>query len=126
VQGGGGRSQGHVQATSFVAVTVPPPTPAERRTNAAAPTSVPVSIQSKPTPVYTSEARELRIEGEVLLNVVFAANGTVRVVSVVHGLGHGLNESAQRAAQGVRFSPAMRDGHPVDSNAVLHIVFQLS
>lgn len=126
VQSGPGRNQSHVQSTSFVSVTVPTPMPAERHANVAAPNSVPVSIQSKPTPVYTSEARELKIEGEVLLNVVFAADGKVRVVNVVRGLGHGLDEAAQRAAQGVRFNPAMRDGHPVDSNAVLHVVFQLS
>jgi len=128
VQGNGGRgNQGHVQATSFVSVTVPPPTPAERRASAAAPVpSVPVSIQSKPTPVYTSEARELRVEGEVMLSVVFTASGQIRILNVVHGLGHGLDEAAQHAAQGVRFSPATRDGHPVDSNAILHIVFQLS
>ncbi len=88
--------------------------------------SAPVSIQSKPTPVYTAEARQLRVEGEVLLNVVFTADGKIRILNVVHGLGHGLDEAAQRAAQGLKFSPAMRDGHPVDSNATLHIVFQLS
>jgi TonB family protein len=90
------------------------------------PATTPVSIQSKPTPAYTAEARQLRIEGEVLLNVVFTADGQVRVLNVARGLGHGLDESAQRAAQGVRFSPAKRDGQPVDSTAILHIVFQLS
>ena len=61
-----------------------------------------------------------------MLNVVFTANGKVEVLNVVRGLGHGLDESAQRAARGIRFNPARRDGHPVDSNATLHIVFQLS
>jgi TonB family protein len=66
------------------------------------------------------------VEGEVLLSVVFTADGQIRILNVVRGLGHGLDEAAQRAAQGVKFSPAMRDGHPVDANATLHIVFQLS
>jgi TonB family protein len=128
-QGNGTRNgQAHVQATSFVTVTVPAPTPEERRASATThqAVSAPVSIQSKPTPVYTSEARELRVEGEVVLNVVFSANGQIHIVNVLHGLGHGLDEAAQRAAQGVRFAPAMRDGQPVDSHAILHIVFQLS
>jgi len=119
--------QGHVQSSGFVNPTVTPSSDDSRRAKATHPgVSTPVSIQSKPSPVYTSEARQLRVEGEVLLNVVFAADGQIRVLNVVRGLGHGLDEAAQRAAKGVRFSPAMRDGHPVDSNATLHIVFQLS
>jgi TonB family protein len=87
---------------------------------------LPVAIQEKPTPEYTSEARQARIEGEVLLQVMFAANGRVRVLRVVRGLGHGLDEAATRAAERIRFSPAQREGRPVDSTATLHIVFQLS
>ena len=123
----GNQSQGHgkIQTTAFA--SAPAPVQQQRRTPAGQqPASVPVSIQSKPTPVYTSEARQLRIEGEVLLNVVFTAQGQIHIVNVVRGLGHGLDEAAMRAAQGVKFTPAMRDGHPVDSNATLHIVFQLS
>lgn len=122
----GGRGQGHVQTTSFGNATAASATDGAHQAKASQPSSTPVSIQSKPTPVYTAEARQLRVEGEVLLNVVFTAEGKIRVLKVVHGLGHGLDEAAQRAAQGLRFSPAMRDGHPVDSNATLHIVFQLS
>jgi TonB family protein len=132
VQGGGGRGgsagQGRIQTASFANATVAPaPEPARQLKAVNHPaSSTPVSIQSKPTPAYTAEARQLRIEGEVLLNVVFTAEGQIHVLRVVRGLGHGLDEAAQRAAQGVKFSPAMRDGHPVDSNATLHIVFQLS
>ncbi len=130
VQGGGGRggnvSQGRVQSTSFTSSMVSQGTADRNRSISRQPLSTPVSIQSKPTPVYTTEARQLRVEGEVLLNVVFTAGGQIRILNVVRGLGHGLDESAQHAAQGVKFSPAMRDGHPVDSNATLHIIFQLS
>ncbi|MGA2235526.1 MAG: TonB family protein, partial [Terriglobales bacterium] len=65
-------------------------------------------------------------EGEVLLDVVFSATGQIRIVKVVRGLGHGLDESAVRAAEKIQFKPALRDGHPADSEAVLHIVFQLA
>jgi TonB family protein len=114
---------GHIQSTSFASVAADD---GHRKVAIHQATSAPVSIQSKPSPVYTSEARQLRVEGEVLLNVVFTANGQIRILNVVRGLGHGLDEAAQHAAQGVKFSPAMRDGHPVDSNATLHIIFQLS
>jgi TonB family protein len=129
VQGGGGRGgsagQGRIQTTAFVTATAAPATATPRVVKTLA-SSTPVSIQSKPTPVYTSEARQLKVEGEVLLNVVFTADGQIRVLKVVRGLGHGLDEAALHAAQGVKFTPAMRDGHPIDSTATLHIVFQLS
>ncbi|MGA7629617.1 MAG: energy transducer TonB [Terriglobales bacterium] len=86
----------------------------------------PAEITYKPRPTYTAEGRQLKIEGEVLLDVVFSANGQIRVVKVVHGLGHGLDESAVEAAQKIQFKPAMRDGQPADFEAVLHIVFQLA
>jgi TonB family protein len=87
---------------------------------------VPAEIVSKPTPVYTDEARQLHVEGEVLLEVVFESSGRLRIVRVVRGLGHGLDEAATRAAEQIRFKPALRDGQPADSTAVLHIVFQLT
>jgi TonB family protein len=93
---------------------------------AAAATKTPVEIISKPTPTYTDEARKLRIEGEVLLQVVFEASGRLRVLKVIRGLGHGLDENAQRAAEQIRFKPAMQEGQPADSTATVHIVFQLA
>jgi TonB family protein len=88
--------------------------------------TLPAEITFKPRPVYTEEGRKLKIEGEVLLEVVFTATGQIRVVKVVHGLGHGLDESAVRAAEKIEFKPAQRDGHPADFEAVLHITFQLA
>ena len=115
-----------VQSSGFASADVPaPPTvrshPAESTARA-----VPAEILSKPTPIYTQEARSLRIEGEVLLEVVLEASGNLHVVRVVHGLGHGLDDNAVKAAQQIHFKPAMRDGQPADSTVVLHIIFQLA
>jgi TonB family protein len=85
-----------------------------------------VEITSKPSPVYTQEARQLKLEGEVLLEVLFGANGQLRVNRVVRGLGHGLDEAAVTAANHIRFKPAQRIGSPVDSTAIVHVVFQLA
>jgi TonB family protein len=85
-----------------------------------------VAILSKPNPVYTDEARRLGIEGEVLLDVVFEASGQMKVIGVLKGLGHGLDEAAVRAAQQIRFKPALQDGRAVDFPATVHIVFQLA
>ena len=93
---------------------------------AAAPAARPVEIVFKPTPEYTDEARSARIEGTVSLELEFTAAGDVRVLRVVRGLGHGLDEAAQRAAVRIRFKPAQSDDGPVDSRATVHITFRLS
>src|SRR5579863_1071046 len=85
-----------------------------------------VEITFKPNPVYTEEARSLKLEGEVLLEVMFGANGTLHVNRVVRGLGHGLDEAAIAAANKMRFKPALRNGQPMDSTAVVHVLFQLA
>lgn len=87
---------------------------------------IPAEILSKPVPIYTEEARAKHIEGEVLLEVVLEASGKLRVLKVVRGLGHGLDDAAVRAAEQIRFKPALKDGQPSDSTAVLHIIFQLA
>ena len=90
------------------------------------PATSPVEITFKPNPMYTDEARNMKLEGEVLLEVSFSANGTLQVNRVVHGLGHGLDEAAIAAANKIRFKPALRFGTPVDSTAVVHVSFQLA
>jgi TonB family protein len=86
----------------------------------------PIEILAKPKPVYTDEARRLRIQGEVVLEVLFRASSQVYVLRVVRGLGHGLDDSAQRAALGIRFHPAAEGGRAVDSVATVKIEFQLA
>jgi TonB family protein len=101
--------------------------PAQPTVAATKPIDRPVEIISKPTPEYTDEARSARIEGTVSLELEFTAAGEVRVLRVVRGLSHGLDEAAQRAALRIRFKPAQSsDGRPVDSRATVHITFRLS
>src|SRR5579862_947063 len=90
------------------------------------PATTPVEITYKPNPLYTQEARDLKLEGEVLLEVNFSANGSLHVNRVVRGLGHGLDEAAIAAANKIRFKPALRFGTPVDSTAVVHVTFQMA
>ncbi|MGA8440722.1 MAG: energy transducer TonB [Candidatus Sulfotelmatobacter sp.] len=116
-----------VQASGFGDADVPaPPTARAHQAEPEAAAALPAEIISKPTPVYTQEARSLRIQGEVLLEVVLEASGGLRVVRVVRGLGHGLDDNAVKAAERIRFKPATRNGQPTDSVVVLHIVFQLA
>ena len=90
------------------------------------PALAPVEILYKPKPAYTQEARQIHLEGEVLVRVTFGATGDLHVQEVVRGLGHGLDEAALRAARQIRFRPAQRNGAPYDSTALVHIVFELA
>jgi TonB family protein len=119
-------TRGTVRQAGFGDAEVAVASASHPRTETVAPKMVPAEILVKPLPVYTDEAKKLRIEGEVLLEVVFQSSGKLQVVRVVRGLGHGLDEAAVRAAQQIQFKPALRDGQPADSTAVLHIVFQLA
>ncbi len=119
-------ANGTVHEAGFDEDVAAPPTVRSHATETAAAKIVPAEILSKPTPTYTDEARAKRIEGEVLLEVVFEASGKLRVLKIVRGLGHGLDDSAVRAAEQIRFKPALKDGQPSDSMAVVHIIFQLA
>lgn len=113
-----------VRATGFGDAVLAPSTAGTRPAHASQPSAA--QILEKPRPAYTEEARRLRIEGEVQLEVRFRATGEIDIVRVVRGLGYGLDENAAQAARTIRFLPAKRDGRPVDSTATVHILFQLA
>lgn len=85
-----------------------------------------IEVLSKPPVQYTSEARQLRIQGDVVLKVTFTAAGQVVVQGILRGLGHGLDEEARRVAQQIRFHPATRAGQAVDATTTITITFQLA
>lgn len=134
-------STGGFQAAGFVAAALPSrrpataagfadaalvPAPAVSRRTVRREAERGVVIVEKPRPEYTEEARRLRIEGEVLLDVLFAAGGEVEVLRVRRGLGHGLDEKAVEAARRIRFRPAQAGGRAVDSQATVRVAFQLA
>jgi TonB family protein len=84
-----------------------------------------LTILYKPNPRYSAEGRERRIQGDVVLEVIFLASGQIKVIGVVSGLGFGMDDEAIHAAQRIRFTPAMRDGKPVDFSARVRIEFRL-
>ncbi len=122
---GSGRGNAAVVSSGFGSQEVAQNTPHVQRLEGG-PATTSVEITYKPNPVYTDEARNLKLEGEVLLEVNFAANGQLHVNRVVRGLGHGLDEAAVAAANKMRFKPALRNGQATDSTAIVHVVFQLA
>ncbi len=112
-----------VQQSGFAPATPPPV--AQPVAKPIGPTT-PVEILFKPVPEYAEEARAQHIEGEITLEVDFLSTGAVRVVRVVKGLGHGLDEKAIDAAAHIRFKPALDQGQPIDSRADVRILFRLT
>jgi TonB family protein len=93
---------------------------------ATAPSSTQAEV-SIPRPAYTDEAKQLKIQGAVVLRVTFYANGQIQVLGVLRGLGHGLDEEAKRAVQqGKVIRPATVNGKPMDSTTNITITFQLA
>jgi TonB family protein len=121
---GGGR-KGSVQSTGFADQSVATEGP-KKKTDAAASGTSSVTILEKPRPEYTAEGRSLKLEGDVVLDLIFLANGTVHVNKVISGLGHGLDEAAIRAAQQIKFKPAKQDNQPVDFPARVRIEFHMA
>ena len=85
-----------------------------------------VEILGKTRPMYTEAARRLRIEGEVLLRILFGADGKLKVQSIMSGLGHGLDENAALSAAQIQFRPATQNGQAVDQTAIIRVRFQLA
>jgi TonB family protein len=122
---GGGGKKGVVVAGGFGNAAEATEAP-KKKAAASGPLDSQVDILEKPRPEYTAEGRSLRIEGDVVIDMVFLANGSVQINRVVSGLGHGLDEAATRAAQQIKFKPARRDGAPVDFPARVRIEFRLA
>jgi TonB family protein len=121
----GSGKKGVVVAGGFASTDTSTEAP-KKKAGATGPADAQPEILDKPRPEYTAEGRSLRIEGDVRLDVVFLANGTIQMNRVVSGLGHGLDEAAIRAAQQIKFKPAKRQGEPVDYPAVIRIEFRLA
>jgi TonB family protein len=74
---------------------------------------------------YTEEARQNKVQGVVVLQVIFTADGRITNIRVVRGLPDGLTEKAIEAAQKIRFNPATKNGAPVSVRGTLEFSFNL-
>lgn len=84
-----------------------------------------LKIISKPAPVYTKEARDNKVEGNVILRVTFMANGQIGSIKPVKGLPYGLTEMAIAAARSIKFEPSKRNGNPISVTKSLSFSFTL-
>jgi TonB family protein len=121
----GSKKTGNVVAGGFGSTDTSTEAP-KKKTGPTGPADAAPNILDKPRPEYTAEGRSMRIEGDVVIELVFLSNGSIQINKVVSGLGHGLDESAVRAAQQIKFKPAKREGEPVDFPARVRIEFRLA
>ncbi len=125
---GPGRGSGSGNGGKVASVGIPGiPAPVSATFNhVPRPTQTGLEILFKPSVQYTAEAKQLRIQGDVILRVTFTASGQVHVNAILRGLGHGLDEEATRVAEQIRFHPATADGRPADTTTNITITFQLA
>jgi TonB family protein len=86
--------------------------------------SAPVLIYSV-KPEFAQQARNAKIAGNVLVNLVVDQNGIPTNVRVVRGIGHGLDEKAVEAVSKYRFKPSMEHGQPVSVEINVQVNFQI-
>jgi TonB family protein len=106
----------------------PPPGSKLSQPAAAAATKAPARVEpvlvGKIEPEYTEEARAAGLQGTVSLFVWVNPDGSSEL-SLLHGLGMGLDEKAMEAVQRLHFTPGKIDGQPSRMGHSIDIDFRL-
>lgn len=90
------------------------------------------TIEKKPVPVeipracYTEEARQARVEGDVLLNADIYPDGLPHSIRLKRSLEPGLDASAIETVKQWRFKPGEKHGQPVIAPVSIIVNFRLS
>jgi TonB family protein len=82
------------------------------------------NVIRKVMPTYPPEARSLRLEGSVTLDVSIAEDGTIGDVKLLHGEPI-LAASAVAAVRQWRYSPTLLNGKPTPAHRTITILFKL-
>lgn len=83
------------------------------------------AVERMPPPRYPADAARDGVEGEVLLLITVAADGSVRNVQVESATPEGVFEAGTlEAARQWRFQPAMRGGEPVEGQVRVPVTFR--
>ena len=79
-----------------------------------------------PYPEFSEEARKTKHQGTVMLRLIITSEGRAANISVVKGLGLGLDEKAIQTVQGWQFKPALGpNGKPVPVWVNVEVNFRL-
>jgi TonB family protein len=83
-------------------------------------------VVRKVDPKYIAAAAAERVEGTVRLFGIIGKDGHVGGITLLRQLDERLDRSAQEALAKWEFGPALRDGVPVDVDAIFEIPFHLA
>lgn len=86
----------------------------------------PPELVHRVEPRYTEAARQTRIQGVVILELVIDTEGLVESIEVLRGLALGLTKSAVDAVEQWRFQPSTYNERPVAVRYILTIRFTLT
>ncbi|HUA86438.1 MAG TPA: M56 family metallopeptidase [Bryobacteraceae bacterium] len=82
-------------------------------------------VQKKVEPGYNREAAALKVQGTVTLRCVIGPDGKAGNITLVRGVGFGLDERAMDAVSRWTFTPGLADGTPVPVLATIEVNFRL-
>jgi periplasmic protein TonB len=83
---------------------------------------VPAHVIYRVEPLYPQEARQQHVGGTVRIRATVGQDGRMKSLRVLSGP-PALTSAALDAAQSWRYSPALRDGHPVETEVDLDLEF---
>jgi periplasmic protein TonB len=86
--------------------------------------SQPIPIYT-PDPEFSEEARKAKFMGVVTVELIVDAQGRPQNVSLLRGVGMGLDEKAIEAVKQYKFKPAMENGKPVPVKMDVEVNFQI-
>jgi TonB family protein len=78
-----------------------------------------------PEPEFSEEARRVKYQGIVTVEIVVGADGRPRNLRIERAVGMGLDEKALEAVRTWRFEPGTKDGHPVSVLMNIEVHFNL-
>ena len=86
----------------------------------------PPEPRHKVDPAYIRSAVDERVEGVVKLAAVIGKDGRVDRIELLRGIDNRLDQSAVEALGKWLFEPALRDGAPIEVDAVFEVPFRLA
>lgn len=79
-----------------------------------------------PDPEFTEKARKAKHQGVCVITTIVDTDGKPQRIQVVRRLGMGLDKKAMEAVQQYKFTPALRDGKPVDVQVNIEVNFRIN
>jgi TonB family protein len=83
------------------------------------------SVIHRAEPEYTKAALDTKLQGTVILSLVVGVDGVPSQITVVQGLGMGLDKKAVKCLKRWRFKPATNHGEPIPMKVKFDVNFHL-